>query len=369
MEEQKVHISDTNQKEVSCGNCAGKLKYKPGTDFLICEFCNTKNVIEVSNEAVEELDFEKYLNKTINTEKDTEEVRTFDCESCGAKTGIDDNIVSSECPFCGSRYVVKQESCTRIIKPKSLLPFKISQKEALASFKKWLNKLWFAPPKLKKFAKQAEKLNGIYIPFWTYDSDTTTNYVGKRGINYTETKTFTDSKGKTKTRTVTKTRWYSVSGTVKIFFDDVLIVASDSLSKKKVDKLEPWDFENLVPYEPKFLSGFRAEKYKTELKEGFDEAKKKMDPQIRNAIRRDIGGDKQQILSANTNYSNITFKHMLLPIWISAYRFKDKVYRFLVNARTGEVQGERPWCWWKIAIAVILGLAVIGGIIYLTTYL
>ena len=100
------------------------------------------------------------------------------------------------------------------------------------------------------------------------------------------------------------------------------------------------------------------------LKEGFDDAKSKMDPKIREAINRQIGGNHQKITSLSTSFSNITFKHTLLPIWISAYRFKDKVYRFIVNAQTGKVQGERPWCWWKIALAVLGALAVIGAIIY-----
>jgi DNA-directed RNA polymerase subunit RPC12/RpoP len=364
MEDQKLIITDTNQKDVVCSNCAGKLIYMPGSEFLLCEFCGAKNIIEIRDEVIEELDFEQFLKESIDTDKDTVEVKTFDCNACGAKTSIDSNTISSECPFCGSKFVVSQESCTRIIKPKSLLPFKVSQKEAIDEFKKWLRKLWFAPPKLKKYARQAEKLNGIYIPFWTYDSDTSTYYTGQRGIDYTETETYTDSKGETQTRSVTRTSWTSVSGTVRLFFDDVLVVASDSLPKKKVDKLEPWDFDNLVPYEEKFLSGFRAENYKTGLKEGFDEAKIKMDPKIRKAINRDIGGDRQQITSMSTTYSNVTFKHMLLPIWISAYRFNNKVYRFLVNARTGKVSGERPWCWWKIALAVLAGLAIIGAIIY-----
>ena len=367
MEDQKLIITDTNQKDVICSNCAGKLIYNPGSEFLLCEFCGAKNIIEIRDESIEELDFEEYLRNSMNLQQDTVEIKTFDCNACGAKTSIEGNIISSECPFCGSKYVLKQESCSRIIKPKSLLPFKVTQKEAVDAFKKWLKKLWFAPPKLKKFASQSEKLNGVYIPFWTYDSDTVTDYKGKKGIDRTETYTTTNSKGESETQTRTTTTWYNVSGTVKIFFDDVLVVASDSLPRDKVDKLEPWDFQNLVPFEEKFLSGFRAENYKTELKEGFDIAKQKMDVKIRAAICKDIGGDRQQITWLSTQYSNITFKHMLLPIWISAYRFKNKVYRFIVNGRTGKVQGERPWCWWKILLVTLLAIGIFALLMYLGT--
>jgi hypothetical protein len=91
-----------------------------------------------------------------------------------------------------------------------------------------------------------------------------------------------------------------------------------------------------------------------------------MIPIIRSTVRSDIGGDEQRITTMNTTYSDITFKHILLPIWISSYRYKGKVYRFLINGQTGEVQGERPYSALKIMLAVLLVIAVIVGIILLT---
>jgi len=91
-----------------------------------------------------------------------------------------------------------------------------------------------------------------------------------------------------------------------------------------------------------------------------------MDGEIRSTVRRDIGGDHQRVHSVRTQYSNVTFKHILLPIWLSAYRYRDKAYRFLINARTGEVQGERPWSWVKITAAVLVTIGIIAGIVLLT---
>ena len=98
--------------------------------------------------------------------------------------------------------------------------------------------------------------------------------------------------------------------------------------------------------------------------EGFEIAKGIADPEIRDLIRRDIGGDEQRIISINTQYNDITFKHLLLPVFVSAYKYKDKLYQFLVNGRTGEVQGQRPYSWIKIAGLVVLVAAVVGSIIY-----
>ncbi|MBI5540594.1 MAG: hypothetical protein HY951_11085 [Bacteroidia bacterium] len=365
--EEEVKLSTTNQAEVTCKNCAAKLTFAPGTTSLKCEYCGAENEIEVKNDAVQEVDFESFISeKYANIQK--QEISTVRCEGCGAQTTFDPNVVSELCPFCGSVLVVKNPTSQSIVKPGSLLPFKIDTNKAFGQFQTWLRKLWFAPSDLKKFATQQEKLKGMYIPYWTYDSKTYSRYTGERGDDYQATETYTtteNGKSVTKTRTVTKTRWHSVSGSVNNTFDDVLVLASKSLPKTHTEKLEPWDLKELINYDEKFLSGFRTETYQIDMKDGFTEAKTKMEPVIRNTVNKDIGGDHQRISTLSTSYNDITFKHILLPVWISAYRYNDKIYRFLVNGRTGEVQGERPWSWIKISLAILAGLVIIGGVIWL----
>ena len=188
--------------------------------------------------------------------------------------------------------------------------------------------------------------------------------MGQRGVAYYVSVSYTDSDGNRRTRQERRIRWYPASGRVWVKFDDILVPASDTLPREYVDELEPWDLPALTPYEDAFLSGFQSESYTVDLRGGFDIAKIKKEPEIEETIRWDIGGDEQRIHHKTTYYSDITFKYILLPVWISAYRFKDKTYQFLVNARTGEVQGERPWSWIKITLAVLAALAVIGTIIY-----
>lgn len=352
----------TETLETKCHKCGAVLMFKPGTSKLVCQYCQAENEIFVETAPIEELDFDKYIAENVHAE-DTIQVATIKCSACGAESTFPPNISSDLCAFCGNSIVVSSGSMHTIIKPKSLLPFKVTQKEAFEGFTKWIKKLWFAPSALKKTVQSPDKLKGMYIPFWTYDSDTSTRYTGARGIHYYVTETYVEN-GQTKTRQVRKTRWIPVSGTVNNFFDDVLIVASNSLPRKYVDRLEPWDFENISAFDERFLSGFRTETYQIDLKGGFELAKKVMDDKIRILVRKDIGGDEQQIYSLNTQYSNITFKHLLLPIWISSYRYNKKVFRFLVNGRTGEVQGERPYSFWKIFFFVLGILAVIAGLLW-----
>ncbi|MGA1824323.1 MAG: hypothetical protein ACMUIP_06615 [bacterium] len=255
------------------------------------------------------------------------------------------------------------------LKPKCVLPFKITRQNGLHAFQQWIRKLWFAPNDLKRRARHEEKLTGIYVPYWTYDSDTTSFYRGQQGIYYWENETYTtveDGRRVTRTRRVRKIRWYPVSGTVWESFNDILVLASHSLPPNYTRQLEPWDLEHLVPYKDEYLSGFRAESYNIDLERGFEKAKNIMDFRIKDLIEQDIGGDEQRIDTSRTHYSNIMFKHILLPVWISAYRYGKKIYRFLINGRTGEVQGERPWSWVKITSAVLTIVAIVAAIVYLT---
>jgi LSD1 subclass zinc finger protein len=367
MNEEQI-IAETNQKETICKGCSGKLLFAPGTNHLKCPACGTENEIESSTRIFEELDFELFVNN-FEKESQTHEVATIKCDGCGALTTFNPNVVSDSCPCCGTPQVVKNATTTHTIQPKALLPFAINQEKAFEQFRIWIKKLWFAPTKLKQYARQLEKLSGLYIPYWTYDSDTSTDYTGEKGIDYHVSESYTTvENGKTvsRTRTVTKTRWSNVTGHVDNLFDDVLVVASKSLPRKYVEKLEPWELENMVPFNESYLSGFKTESYQVDLKEGFDDAKIKMDARIRAAVCSDIGGDRQRIHTLNTIYNNITFKHILLPIWISAYLYKEKVYRFLINGRTGEVQGERPYSWIKITFTALLAGAIIL-VIYLVT--
>lgn len=349
-------------KQFKCRNCGGRLTFNPESGSLGCASCGTQFEIAKTEESIDENDFHAHLEADVAASESVE-TRPLCCKSCGAETVFEEHITSTECPYCCSTMVVGEGS-RRLIKPKSLLPFNIDEKSAKQAFDKWLSKLWFAPSGLKKLAS-AKKLQGIYLPFWTYDFDAATFYHGKRGDDYWETEHYTemvDGKSVRKSRQVRKTRWHSVSGQVFDQFDDLMTSASPSLPAPMLEKLEPWDLHELVPFKSDYLSGFGCESYRIGLEEGMERAKQLAASTIDSTIERDIGGDHQRISSKKSQYGNITFKHLLLPVWLSAYKFKDKVFRFAVNARTAEVQGERPWSALKITLLIVVIAMVVGGL-------
>lgn len=346
-------MSNIQKDKLKCSNCGALLKFDPNSTNLICEYCGSENHIIKEKAKIVENNYNKFLETIKDFELKTLYVK---CNICAAEFTLNENITSDICPFCSASIIMTNKVEHKSIKPAYVLPFSVSSENAKSNFRNWVKSLWFAPNDLKSKAKSETYLKGIYLPFWTYDSQTASSYTGKRGDDYYVTETYTayeDGKPVTRTRQVRKTRWTNVSGKVSNNFDDILICASDSLPRKYVDALEPWDLRNLVVYKDEYLSGFISEAYQVNLQEGFDLAKDVINREIHITICGDIGGDHQIVTNVNTTYYNITFKHILLPVWVSAYKYKGKIYNFIVNARTGEVQGERPWSWIKISLLVI----------------
>jgi hypothetical protein len=205
------------------------------------------------------------------------------------------------------------------------------------------------------------------VPYWTFDADTRSRYRGQRGEYYYETQTVTvnvNGRAERRQQQVRRTRWYPASGSVARRFDDVLVTASSSLPQPFGDELTPWDLGELVPYQPDYLAGFRAEGYTIPLADGHKTARQRMAAVITRDVAADIGGDEQRIEAIETRHAAETFKHILLPVWTAAYKYNGKSYLFLVNGQTGEVQGQRPYSIWKILFAILLALLLIGAALY-----
>ncbi|KIC07584.1 primosomal protein N' (replication factor Y) - superfamily II helicase [Leisingera sp. ANG-M1] len=347
-----------------CEQCGADYSYDPGSGTLTCSHCGHTDRIRSGpwdGRALQELDFRTAIAEQLPA-AEIEVTRVSACPNCAAQVEFDPDTHARECPFCATP-VVTGTGENRHIKPKGVLPFAFSEREAHKAMSTWLGRLWFAPNGLKEYARKGRRMQGIYVPYWTYDAQTRSTYTGQRGTVYYVTETYQQG-GETKTRRVSKVRWTPASGRVQRFFDDVLVLASKSLPKRYTEALEPWDLSQLEPYQPQYLAGFRAEAYTVDLEAGFAEAGQKMDRVIERDVRFDIGGDRQRIAHIDTKMSEVTFKHVLLPVWLAAYKYRGKTYRFVVNGQSGRVQGERPYSAIKIAVAALTAAALIAVIAY-----
>lgn len=359
-------VAPLEEHRFPCDKCGSDLRFDPAEAQLLCDHCGNTQAVQMRNpwngRAISELDFEQALRNELPKAEITES-RVTSCPSCGASFEFDPDIHAAECPFCATP-VVADTGVERQIKPRGLLPFALTERQASEALRDWLGSLWFAPNGLQEYARNGRALNGIYVPYWTYDAQTRTHYTGERGDDYYENRTVMRN-GEPTIEQVRRTDWSRVSGRVNRFFDDVLVLGSETLPKTYTEALEPWDLAALEPYSPQYLAGFRAEAYQIDLSDGYDEARLKMDAIIARDIRFDIGGDHQRIHTVDTQVSDVTFKHVLLPIWMAAYKYRGKSYRFVVNGRSGRVRGERPYSAWKIAGAVILAMIAAGIVGYL----
>lgn len=352
-----------------CESCGADLRFSPGDTALKCDFCGHVQPLPEAPparvSALQELDLYAALRDGL-APADMEQVRVTPCPNCGAQVEFQGATHATECPFCATPVAIGTGS-ERKIKPQAVLPFAIDERQGREAMVKWLGNLWFAPNGLVEYARKGRALSGIYVPYWTFDAATRSRYSGARGEYYYETRTVTvqvNGRNETRQEQVRKTRWYNAAGWVSRRFDDLLVLASQSLPRRYTDALAPWDLGALRPYNPDFLAGFTAEGYTVSLSDGQQIARQVMAAQIDRDVRADIGGDEQRVDRIDTAYSAETFKHILLPIWMAAYKYNGKSYRFVVNGQTGKVQGERPWSIWKIAFAVLLALAAAAAIAY-----
>ena len=354
-----------------CAQCGADLRYAPGQTELKCDHCGYVQAIPAKAprqkaSALVEHPLAKGLSDDL-PDAASEDVRSTTCPNCGAVVEFQGANHASQCPFCATPVVVDTGSHRRI-KPQALVPFELTESQARTALKSWLGSLWFAPNSLLEYTRAGRAMDGIYAPFWTFDADTDSRYRGQRGDYYYETQWVNVTvNGKTERRQeqVRKTRWSATSGRVSRDFDDVLVMASSSLPARLGNDLTPWDLTKLQPYSPDYLAGFQAEGYTVGLADGWGRAQAVMADVIENDVRRDIGGDEQRVDTVDTDYSAETFKHILLPIWMAAYKYGGKSYRFLVNGQTGEVQGERPYSVWKITFAVLAALILAAAAAYI----
>lgn len=348
-----------------CNTCGANLRYAPGATELVCEHCGARQPIpdlpKAKSRRLNEIDLDLGLADDLPATQ-MQDVRITPCPSCGAQVEFAGATHATECPFCATPVVIGTGE-ERRIKPQAVLPFVLTEKQAHDAMNTWLGSLWFAPNGLQEYARKGRALNGLYVPFWTFDSVTRSHYTGQRGTYYYETRTVTRN-GQTTTEQVRHTRWTRCSGWVSRTFDDLLVLASKSLPVNYTQNLQPWDLSALQLWREDYLAGFTAEGYTVPLADGHATAREMMANVIRQDVADDIGGDEQRIDDIDTDWKDETFKHVLLPIWMAAYKYRGKSYRFVVNGQTGKVQGERPYSAWKIAFAVIAALVVAGIVFY-----
>lgn len=342
-----------------CGKCGADLLYDPASRGLKCPFCGEVRAVEAAG-AVVEKDLEEALRAAASAHDaraPAPDLRRVACEACGAHMALPANEKAGRCPYCGSVRILEEARDPSRIPPESLVPFAVDRVRAETLFREWMRGLWFRPNALKRGSAVAD-MRGVLVPFWTFDARADSSWTALAGYHYY----ITVGSGKN-ARQVRQTRWVPAAGSRRDAYDDLLVCASGGLDASLVRKVEPFGLEALVPFRREYLAGWHAEAYAVDVRQAWGKAEEEMRASQVSRCGSDVPGDTHMSLSVSTALSGKRYRHALLPVWVCAYRFRGKAFRFLVNGQTGEVQGEAPLSWVKILVLVLVVAAIITGIV------
>ena len=290
-EEPGRSTSEGEARVFPCEQCGADLKFNIGEGAMKCPYCGHVKLVEIEEEKeIQEQDYESMLiklqedkEKGEHQEEGQKEIR---CDACGGTVVFVGTLTSSECPYCATPVQLDDvHDAEHRIPVDAVLPFLLDHKKAQTNLVDWVKSRWFAPNDFLKKGVDG-KFNGVYLPYWTFDSLTFTAYSGQRGEHYT----VTVGTGKDQ-RTETRTRWFPASGKFQRFFDDVLVIASEGFPPGLIQELEPWPLGKCIPFSQEVLAGFLARTYDTELPAGYKEARVRMEHALTQEVRKRIGGD------------------------------------------------------------------------------
>lgn len=344
-----------------CPECGGKGEWDPGKRMLVCPYCGTEfnRVAPPPLPDITEHDLDAMvarLGESATTVSTAE--RKVQCTHCHAVLTRAASNVGQSCDFCGSPEMLDYDEIEAPIRPESLLPAIVSKEKAYHSLKAFLASKWFAPNDLKK-RNLVDRIHGVYLPYWTFDSAAECPWTAESGTYYYVTVTSRDSQGRTVSRQERRTRWRPASGHVSTWFDDIIVQASRGLDPAILARLEPFPTKDLVPYETRYVSGWDVEQYQVPLLDAARTGFGIMEGLLREMCGREVPGDTYRNLRISPQYSAKTFKHILCPIWIIAYQYRGKSYQGALNAVTGQTYAKFPISPWKVALVVAISLIVL----------
>lgn len=355
-----VKTADTmKETDKTCPSCGGVMEFDPKTGGLSCPYCGHTQAITVNKQeekAAEEIDLDK-ADKLENCDWGAQK-KIVICKACGAESVYDALEISAVCPFCGSNQVMEAAD-QNTMAPGGVVPFQVTDQKASELFRTWIRKKWFCP-KLAKESAKAKHFKGVYLPYWTFDANTSSTYQGEFGR---------DSSHKEKDgREIVETTWYPVRGDYQANFDDELICASSNHNLYMLQQIEPYRTAENKVYKPEYVAGFAAERYSLGVRDAWKLVRDNLKFRISSSIEMDIcrkhNADHVRNLRVDTVFRKMTYKYLLLPVWISSYKYKDKIYQFMVNGQTGKVSGKTPISIPKIVICIV-GLIIIMALIAL----
>lgn len=335
----------------ACPRCGGRMAYDVTAGQLACEYCGHMEDAQGQG-ATHEAQVLDFVMPTTRGHRWAAALQQFTCERCGAQLVLPPGHKTTICSYCGSNHLVASEEHGELIEPQAIGLMQVDQQQAQKLARRWLGSGFFAPDNLLHAGSRLQ-LRPAYYSCWLFDGT-----VELRWSCEVE-----DGSGNTK-------RWITSSGVETRFFSDVLVPGVKAISYAELKSAGPFDLHDLRDFSPDCLAGWPAILYDIPLSEASldarEEVVRKLRPQVYHLV--ELGREKRNFSVGSGNWSGITFKHILLPLWMGTYTFQGKSYRLLVNGQTGKVVGEKPRDSFKLAMS-FLTLLMLAFLIFMLLWI
>lgn len=345
----------TKTLDNKCPHCGGKLDFNPEKGLWKCNYCDSEITLEELKK------FNNASNDENNKTKKEEPIDTYDkymsynCPDCGAEIITDEQTTATFCVYCGNTAIMKNKLSGQFA-PSRIIPFKKKKEDAIKAFQE-ISKGRPLTPKTFNDEKNIEKIRGIYIPFWFHSFKVS----GEITMNANQYEYW-----QTSTRSYTRTKVYELIRGGTLNFESVPTDGSTRFDDALMNSIQPYNYDELVPYNHAYLSGFLAERYDVES----NDTRKLVEPSI-------LEDSKNTLMNTTRKYTIKTIKsntlktedykveYALLPVYMVNVKYAGKMYTFAMNGQTGEFIGDIPTDKRKalllfIAIFSILFMILIG---------
>lgn len=313
-------------KEYKCPACGGAMEFDSELQKMKCPYCDT--VLDVE-------EFEEKTNVAENAsweEGETDNIRIYSCDSCGGEIVAEDTAGAVICPFCGSKIVVKKQF-EGDLKPDYVIPFKLDKKAAKEAYHNHLNGKPFLP-RIFKSQNHIDEIRGVYVPFWLYSFD------AEADITYDAEKTRI---WRTGNKEYTEHSQYRAFRSGNISFTNIPEDGSEKMDDALMESVEPYDFNDAVPFKAAYLAGYMADRYDVAADKRMERAVQRSKISAEDSFMSTVKGyDFVKATDSNINIKNSSYKYALYPVWILNTTWKENKYVFAMNGQTGKMVGNLP---------------------------
>jgi hypothetical protein len=129
-----------------------------------------------------------------------------------------------------------------------------------------------------------------------------------------------------------------------------------------MEAVGPFNLKEALAFQPEYLAGWPAIIYDRSLADASLLAREQVVKNVRSTLSANVavGQEKRNLRTGSGSWSGMTFKHILLPVWTSTYRYAGQEFRLLVNGQSGKVSGSKPKDRVKVMMGAMIALLAIA---------